>query len=190
MMSVLRHVRWSFLAVFTLTLVVALSSCSKKDVKQDEPIINPSGDSGAASPSTGNAGSSADTGENSQLQTVYFDFDSFKLRGDARATLKSNADYLKANPNITVQIEGHCDERGTTEYNLALGERRADATRNYLTKMGIAKSRVSVISYGKERPADAGHDESAWAKNRRSSFVVLSPNTKKESTTFVASKKP
>jgi peptidoglycan-associated lipoprotein len=171
-MSVLRHVRWSFLAVFTLGLIVALSSCSKKDVKQDEPIINPSGDAGAASAGNGSeSGNASDTGE---LNTAYFDFDSFKLNNEARDALKKDADWLKSNANATVQIEGHCDERGTTEYNLALGEKRANAARSYLLKLGITKSRLSVISYGKERPADPGHDESAWGKNRRAAFVILS----------------
>jgi peptidoglycan-associated lipoprotein len=173
-MSVSRHVRWSFLAVITLGLIVAFSACSKKDVKQEEPIINPSGDAGTATPSTGAEGSAATNEASSDLETAYFDFDSFKLRGDARDALKKDADWLKSNANATVQIEGHCDERGTTEYNLALGEKRANAARNYLIKLGIAKSRLSVISYGKERPTDPGHDESAWSKNRRAAFVTLS----------------
>jgi peptidoglycan-associated lipoprotein len=81
---------------------------------------------------------------------------------------------LKQNGNARVQIEGHCDERGTTEYNLALGERRANAVREFLMKMGIPKSRIDTISYGKERPSDMGHDDAAWAKNRRAVFVITS----------------
>ncbi len=172
MKSVLRYFRWPAISVFTLCAVLVLSSCSKKDVKQDEPLINPSGDTGgAADTGNGNAGSQADSGD---LQTAYFDFDSYKINGSAKSALKTDADWLKSNPNATVQIEGHCDERGTTEYNLALGERRANAAKNYLIRLGVEKSRLSTISYGKERPADPGHDESAWAKNRRAAFVILS----------------
>lgn len=179
-MSVSRHVRWSFLAVFTLCVATFMSSCSKKEVKQDEPLINPSGDNATAAPvdaavGTGNAGAeSAPIADSGEFGTAYFDFDSFKIRGDARDVLKTNANFLKSNPSVSVQIEGHCDERGTTEYNLALGERRANAARDYLVRLGIDKARLSVISYGKERAQDSGHDESAWAKNRRASFVKLS----------------
>ncbi len=177
MKSVLRYFRWPAVSIFTLCAVIAISSCSKKDVKQDEPLINPSGDTGGAADTgsgnvdTGNAGDTTNSGD---LQIAYFDFDSYKINGSARGALKANADWLKSNPNATVQIEGHCDERGTTEYNLALGERRANAAKNYMIRLGVDKGRLSTISYGKERPADPGHDESAWGKNRRAAFVVLS----------------
>ena len=81
---------------------------------------------------------------------------------------------MKANPSARVQIEGHCDERGTIECNMALGDKRANASRNYLAKLGVAKSRMDIISYGEERPADPGHDEGAWSRNRRAQFVLLS----------------
>jgi peptidoglycan-associated lipoprotein len=182
-MSVFRQVRWSFLAVFTLAVVVLLASCSKKEVKQDEPLINPSGTAGGtASPDAGagagDAGAGASGGGEQQdsgdLKVAYFDFDSYRINGSGKKALKGNADWMKANGSSTIQIEGHCDERGTTEYNLALGERRANAARDYLIRLGIDKSRISVISYGEERPSDPGHDESAWSKNRRAAFVVLS----------------
>jgi peptidoglycan-associated lipoprotein len=173
-MSVFRQVRWSFLAVFTLAVVVLLASCSKKEVKQDEPLINPSGTAGGTGDAGTGGATEAPAPDAGDLKTAYFDFDSYRITGTGKKVLKSNADWLKANGNATVQIEGHCDERGTTEYNLALGERRANATRDYLVRLGIDKSRVSVISYGEERPADPGHDESAWSKNRRAAFVVLS----------------
>jgi peptidoglycan-associated lipoprotein len=167
--------RWPGVTVFALCAMIALSSCSKKDVKQDEPLINPSGDTGgAADTGSGNVGSGNVAGDSGDMQTAYFDFDSYKINGSAKSALKADADYLKANPNATVQIEGHCDERGTTEYNLALGERRANAAKTYLIRLGVEKSRLSTISYGKERPADPGHDESAWSKNRRAAFVILS----------------
>jgi peptidoglycan-associated lipoprotein len=105
------------------------------------------------------------------LNTIYFDFDKYNLRADAKEMLKANAQTLKDNPEVAVLIEGHCDERGTVEYNLALGERRANAAKQYLVDMGIAASRIRTISYGEERPADPGHNEAAWAKNRRDAFV-------------------
>jgi peptidoglycan-associated lipoprotein len=88
--------------------------------------------------------------------------------------LKENAALLHKYPKVKIQIEGHCDERGTNEYNLALGERRANSTRNYLISLGISPDRISTISYGEERPLDPGHNEEAWAKNRRAHFVILS----------------
>jgi peptidoglycan-associated lipoprotein len=105
------------------------------------------------------------------LLPAFFDLDSYSLRDDARAALDGNARVLRDNPGLNVTIEGHCDERGTSEYNQALGERRANAARDYLVSAGIEASRLGVISYGKERPFDAGHDEAAWAKNRRAHFA-------------------
>ena len=105
------------------------------------------------------------------LKSVYFDFDSAVLRDDARKTLDEDISWLKTNPNVRVQIEGHCDERGTEEYNLALGERRANAAKQYLIKNGIDASRLFTISYGESRPVDPGHSETAWAKNRRAQFA-------------------
>lgn len=106
----------------------------------------------------------------SGLQAVYFDYDSFSLRSDALEALRRNADMLSQLPNVIVQVEGHCDERGTQEYNLALGEKRALATREHLIKLGISGNRIVTISYGEEDPADSGHSESSWAKNRRCEF--------------------
>lgn len=104
------------------------------------------------------------------LQTVYFDYDSNTLRPDAMAILRENAEKIKQVPNVIIQLAGHTDERGTQEYNLALGERRALAVRQYLIQMGISGDRLITISYGKEFPAILGSDESAWAKNRRVEF--------------------
>ena len=105
-----------------------------------------------------------------ELQTVYFDYDSAKLKTRAKAKLERAADWLKRNPKVNVRIEGHCDERGTNEYNLALGERRALSARRYLVSLGINPDRIFTISYGEEAPADPGHNEGAWAKNRRCEF--------------------
>ena len=98
---------------------------------------------------------------------IFFDYDKYDLSAEARAQLEKQAAWLKAYPNITVTVEGNCDERGTREYNLALGERRATSAKNYLVALGVDPNRVQTISYGKEKPAVLGSDESAWAQNRR-----------------------
>lgn len=106
------------------------------------------------------------------IKDIYFDFDKSNIRPDAREVLKTNADYFLKNSAASIVVEGHCDERGTAEYNMALGQRRAQEAKNYLVNLGVKDSRIKTISYGKERPIDAGHDEEAWAKNRRDHFVV------------------
>ena len=108
----------------------------------------------------------------SDFQPAFFDFDSYALRDDARTALDRDAKLLRDNPDVNVTIEGHCDERGTPEYNQALGERRAQAAKEYLVAAGIGAARLETVSYGKERPFSEGHDESAWAQNRRAHFVV------------------
>ncbi len=112
--------------------------------------------------------------ESRLLKDVHFDFDKYDIRQVDEAILKENAAFLKNNPKMKVQVEGHCDERGTVEYNLALGERRANNTKKYLVFLGIPSDRISAISYGKEKPLDNGHSEEAWARNRRAHIVVLS----------------
>lgn len=106
------------------------------------------------------------------LNSIYFDFDRSFVRDDARLVMKANAEWLKANPNAKVRIEGNCDERGTIEYNQALGQRRAAAAKKYLTDLGIASSRISLISYGKEKPACGDQTEDCWQKNRRADLVA------------------
>ncbi|HWO41072.1 MAG TPA: peptidoglycan-associated lipoprotein Pal [Candidatus Eisenbacteria bacterium] len=106
------------------------------------------------------------------LKEIYFDFDKYDLRDDARATLKANATWLKNNPSARVEIEGHCDERGTNEYNLALGAKRAQAAKDYLVSLGIAADRISTISYGEEIPVCKETTEDCYQKNRRARFVV------------------
>lgn len=117
-------------------------------------------------------GESSETPESSPLQDVYFSFDSDDLEPAARETLKANAAWLAANPSVSVQIEGHCDERGTNEYNLALGARRASASKDYVANLGIAADRLSTISYGKELPVCKESTEECWQKNRRARFVI------------------
>ncbi len=108
-----------------------------------------------------------------ESENIYFDFDKSNLKHYARVILKEKAAWLKRNPSYAVLIEGHCDERGTNEYNLALGERRAQAAKKFLMSQGISAERISTISYGEERPADPGHNEAAWAKNRRDEFKLI-----------------
>ena len=110
--------------------------------------------------------------ESSLLKDIHFDFDKYDIRPGDAAILKGNAEVLKKYPTMKIQIEGHCDERGTIEYNLALGERRASSTKNYLLSIGISAERISTISYGKEKPSDPGHTDEAWAKNRRAHTII------------------
>ena len=105
-------------------------------------------------------------------EDIYFEFDSSALLSMAQDTLNRKADWLRQNPDVHVTIEGHCDERGTNEYNLALGERRAESAKTFLADLGISSSRLSTISYGEERPMDTGSNEQAWAKNRRANFLT------------------
>ena len=105
------------------------------------------------------------------LSTIYFDFDKSNVRDDQKATLEANAKALLANAAAKVQIQGNCDERGTEEYNIALGQRRADAAKAFLIAMGVAADRIATISFGKDKPAVPGDDEAAWSKNRRDEFV-------------------
>ncbi len=108
------------------------------------------------------------------LETVYFDFDKSDLRQDSRDVLSKNAEFLlKVKPDAKVKIEGNCDDRGSAEYNLALGERRAKSALQYLLTLGVKADRISVISYGKEKPVVQGDTEEAWAKNRRADFVII-----------------
>jgi peptidoglycan-associated lipoprotein len=112
--------------------------------------------------------------ESYMLKDIHFDFDKYDIRLEDAEILKENAALLLANPNVKIQIEGHCDERGTIEYNLALGQRRANSAKNYLASLGVSANHLSTISYGEEKPVDPGHDEEAWAKNRRCHFIILS----------------
>jgi peptidoglycan-associated lipoprotein len=112
--------------------------------------------------------------KNSPFQPVFYAFDSAEVTAEAQKVLNSNAEILRKYPTWVITIEGHSDERGTAEYNLGLGERRAASARTYLVSLGIAADRLKTVSYGKEFPFDPGHDETAWAKNRRAHFVVTS----------------
>ncbi|MDY6952400.1 MAG: peptidoglycan-associated lipoprotein Pal [Thermodesulfobacteriota bacterium] len=103
---------------------------------------------------------------------IYFEFDRSRLLPEGKEILRRNAKWLKAHPEVQVTIEGHCDERGTTEYNLALGDRRAQSAMTYLSDLGVVPQRLTTVSFGEEKPIDPGHSERAWAKNRRAQFVI------------------
>lgn len=105
------------------------------------------------------------------LNRIHFDFDSASISSDMSKTMDNNALYLKKHDSLRVIIEGHCDERGTNEYNLALGDRRANSAKDFLTRKGIDSDRIRTVSYGEERPLESGHDEAAWYMNRRADFV-------------------
>lgn len=107
------------------------------------------------------------------LAMIHFDYDKYNIRPDAVPVLEANASWLKKHPTVKILIEGHCDERGTEEYNLSLGEKRAKSTMDYLISLGISADRIRIISYGKSQPLDPGHDETAWAKNRRAQFLII-----------------
>lgn len=111
-------------------------------------------------------------GQESPLKDIFFDFDKSNIRDDAKPNLAEDLQWLRANQTVQTTIEGHCDERGTVEYNLGLGERRAKAARDYLVAAGIDAKRIKIVSFGKERPFVLGHDEAAWKWNRRAHFVV------------------
>lgn len=130
-------------------------------------------DAGSSSLKQLQEGKSPITPASSPLKDVFYEFDRYDLSTDARATLRANADWLKNNPSTRVEIEGHCDERGTNEYNLALGAKRAQAAREFLSTLGIQGDRLSTISYGQEIPVCREHNEDCWKQNRRARFVIL-----------------
>lgn len=147
---------------------------------RDKNTTDAAGDSGAMS-QDGSVDSTpmnfdaqgSDSNKIAGLSTVYFDYDKATLSSSARDTLKGNAEWMKTNSKVNVQIEGHTDSRGSIEYNLALGERRANAVKSYLQSMGVPAARLTTISYGKERPLVSGESEEAWSKNRRANFVPV-----------------
>jgi peptidoglycan-associated lipoprotein len=166
----------AILGIIALASMLVVTGCGKKPAIEDKPQIPDMPDT------TGQVIDEPDIPEDKpvvrltedQLRIVYFDFDKYNLRSDARDALEYNARLLKDNLDVTVLIEGHCDERGTVEYNLALGEKRAKSAKDYIKSLGVDADRLNIISYGKERPMALGHDESAWSKNRRAKFTITS----------------
>jgi peptidoglycan-associated lipoprotein len=171
---------WMVLALLVLVPgLMLMTSCAQQSaVDQDttQKATPPEDTSGAAGGEDLQAEAAKRAAEQAMNQFInehiYYDFDSAALSALAQATLKSKAAWLKENAGVMVTIEGHCDERGTNEYNLALGERRALSARAYLVDLGISASRLSTISYGEERPLDNRSNEEAWAKNRRGQFKL------------------
>jgi peptidoglycan-associated lipoprotein len=139
-----------------------------ESMKPEAPAPSAAGQQMAAA----EAGAAVTQEKPSPFQDIRFDFDKSTVRADAKPILSAVADYMKKNKGAKLLIEGHCDERGTSEYNMALGDRRAESARAYLASLGVPASALSTVSFGKERPLDPGHTEDAWAKNRRAHFVV------------------
>jgi peptidoglycan-associated lipoprotein len=158
-----------------LSFALLVSGCGKKPAMESEgkpPVTDNTGGGNQGGDGNKGGGDEVSTTNPLDFVTIYFDFDKYNLRDDAKQGLKNNFEVMKERQDAKIQIEGHCDERGTVEYNLALGEKRARAAMEYLASLGISRDRMSVISYGKERPAMMGSSEEAWAKNRRAEFVT------------------
>lgn len=168
-------VKTKTLAVLLLALILAISiGCSKKQtVKteiEEQPVVET--DMTEEIPVVEEAPVVKEAPVMPKVDDVYFDYDKYTLKPQAKTTLEMNAKELKKNMDLGIVIEGHCDERGTEDYNLALGEKRAKAVKDYLASLGVSASKMTVISYGEARPFDSGKTESAWAKNRRAHFVL------------------
>lgn len=169
------------LGVVGLALVLAASSGCKRNKKELTPPTATTADTGMTAPGGASAEGMTDVSADEMIgkiwdpatgvQTIYFDYDSSALRGDARTALQHNAEVINSAPGPMIMIAGHCDERGTTEYNLALGERRAQSARDYLIQLGVPGDRLLTVSYGEEQPAVPGSNESAWSQNRRAEFL-------------------
>jgi peptidoglycan-associated lipoprotein len=174
------------LALLVVTLAVTLAACGSKPVKPAPSTAptesNPSAQSEGANAANaaGGAGNQDETaGPQAGLlatRVVYFDFDSAVIQGAGVDVVAAHAKYLAANPQARVRLEGNTDERGSREYNIGLGDRRAQSVRRALLLQGVTEGQLTMVSYGEERPADPGHDEAAWAKNRRVEIVYLTPS--------------
>ncbi len=161
------------LAILSLAFVTACAS-KKKNADGSEMGDGSGSDSAQVSQEAFSFNSSgSDSGQINGLNTVRFPYDSSTLDSSARATLASNADWIKKNTNVSVQVEGHCDSRGSVEYNLALGERRAKAVKDYLVNLGVAANRMTIISFGKEKLLEIGDTEEVHTRNRRANFVPI-----------------
>jgi peptidoglycan-associated lipoprotein len=165
-----------------LAVPLALGACKKKPVAVTPEPVTPATPANppASNPAPVTPAVDADAvrraveaARSALLQTIYFDYDSDELRADARATLDDKLRVLNANPTARIRIEGHTDERGSDEYNLALGRRRADQAKRYLTDRGLDASRIETMSFGREKPAASGSNEEAWAQNRRGEFQII-----------------
>jgi peptidoglycan-associated lipoprotein len=181
----MKNKRVFLLGVIVLLSLFALWGCPKKaevttspaTPKETAPAAEPAKeapkDEGAMKPMTKEESRERAAAAAAGLQPIYFDFDQSFIRNDAKDVLKANADWLKANPTMKVRIEGNCDDRGTKEYNQALGQRRATSAKKYLVDMGISAKRISLISYGKEKPVCGEVSEGCWQKNRRDDLIAV-----------------
>ena len=176
----IRSSRW--VALFAVS-AVALGACKKKapPVVAPQPIGGPAADPVRSNPTTptSNNDAAAEAARKvaaaraSLLATIYFEYDADDLRDDARATLDDKLKVLNANPQLRIRISGHCDDRGSDEYNIALGRRRAETAKRYLTDRGIDASRIETTTFGRERPEVPGSGEESWARNRRDAFEII-----------------
>lgn len=158
------------LSVLLVVSSLVFVSCSSDDAKKKgDSIVS---DAGADGDFTMELNGDSDSNTAGPISTVYFGFDSSKVGSSAREILNKNAEYLKAIKSVDIRVEGHADERGGIQYNIALGERRARAIKDYLVALGIDEGRIDIVTYGKERPVSFGHDEDSWGKNRRGNFVI------------------
>jgi peptidoglycan-associated lipoprotein len=157
----------SITAALILSLGLGLTACSGDEEKPAEPVEPVAVDEPVQPP----VEAAAPT-ENFTAENVLFAYDQYTLTSDSQSRLTALADNLKGHATAVAQIEGHCDERGSIEYNLALGEKRAQSVKSFLVNLGIPEARLTTISYGEEKPAAEGHDEGAWSKNRRAEFVI------------------
>jgi len=165
-------------AALALSMGALLSGCGEKTIGQPTAVIeNGEGQGSSESLDTAASGQaeavSAEGYTSKGMYPVYFDFDSSTVRGDQVERLEKNAEFLNQNPEVRIRVEGNCDPRGTNEYNLALGERRALNAKKYLINLGIEASRISTVSWGEEKLLLHGHDELSWAQNRRDDFVII-----------------
>ena len=160
-----------FVVLFSFSMLFMLTSCQQNKVIQgtDNPPTDPTGTTTGTDPGSTDGPTAAEISE-FEAGNIYFDYDRSELKATAKANLQAKATWLRANAGFTVKISGHCDARGTTEYNMALGERRANATWKYLNALGVSGNRMYTVSYGEEKPDDPGNNEAAWAKNRRAEF--------------------
>jgi peptidoglycan-associated lipoprotein len=152
-------------------LLIGIGGCSKKPAPAP-PVTPPPTTAEVSPPAAPTTPPVEAPAVRVELRDAYFDYDRSELKSDARAALTHNAECMVSDPNMKLLIEGHCDERGTIEYNLALGDRRARAAKDFLANYGVPPARIETISYGEERPFAPGHDESAWRQNRRAHFVA------------------
>lgn len=153
--------------VLMLASTLAISACTKKTHTEDSNTAVPT-----AANADENTNGDSDSGKAMGLQTIHFGYDAYTLDSEAKGTLKSNAQILKDKGSIKIQVEGHCDQRGGIQYNIALGEKRANSVKKFIQEQGVTAERISVISFGKEKPVDPGTTEDAYAKNRRANFVI------------------